>query len=39
MNAITVEGLGKTFKAKVKEPGLSGSWRSIFNPVYREVHA
>jgi len=39
LNAITVEGLGKTFKAKVKEPGLSGSWRSIFNPVYREVHA
>lgn len=39
MNSIVVEGLGKTFKAKVKEPGLLGSCRSIINPIYREVHA
>lgn len=39
MDAITVNGLSKTFSVKVKEKGLMGSFRSIFHPVYQSIKA
>ncbi|MCM1988691.1 ABC transporter ATP-binding protein [Oceanirhabdus seepicola] len=39
MSTIKVSNLCKTFKVKTKEPGLSGSVKSIFTPSYREVEA
>ena len=39
MSVITVSGLTKQFRAKVKQPGLSGSLRSLLRPEYRTVAA
>jgi ABC-2 type transport system ATP-binding protein len=39
MDAIVVEDLSKTFKVKVKEKGLRGSVKSIFQPTYRTIKA
>lgn len=39
MSVITVEDLAKTFRAKVKEPGLRGSLKSVWHPVFQEVQA
>ena len=39
MKAIEVKGLTKTFKVKQKEKGLSGSFKSMFRPNYKEVKA
>jgi len=39
MSIIKVNNLCKTFKVKTKEPGLSGSVKSIFAPSYREIEA
>jgi ABC-2 type transport system ATP-binding protein len=39
MSIIKVNNLCKTFKVKTKEPGLSGSVKSIFAPSYREIQA
>jgi len=39
MSIIKVNNLCKTFKVKTKEPGLSGSVKSIFAPSYKEIEA
>lgn len=39
MDAIVVDGLSKTFRVKVKEKGLKGSFQSIVKPNYRQVKA
>jgi ABC-2 type transport system ATP-binding protein len=39
MDAIVVNDLSKTFKVKVKEKGLRGSFKSIFRPTYRRIKA
>jgi len=39
MSIIKVNNLCKTFKVKTKEEGLSGSFKSIFSPNFREVKA
>ncbi|MEO3944022.1 ATP-binding cassette domain-containing protein [Gorillibacterium sp. CAU 1737] len=39
MAVIQVEGLTKTFRVKDKEPGLSGSVRSLFHPRFQEKQA
>jgi ABC-2 type transport system ATP-binding protein len=36
---LSTEKLTKAFRAKIKEPGLSGSFRSIRHPQYREIVA
>ena len=38
-NVIEVKKLNKTFKVKLKEKGLKGSIKSIFNPKYKEIKA
>lgn len=39
MNIIKVDNLCKAFKVKTKEPGLKGSFKSIFSPNFREIQA
>ncbi len=39
MLAIEVKNLSKTFKAKQKESGITGSLKSMFKPVYKEKKA
>ena len=39
MRVIGVRNLSKTFKVKVKEKGLIGSFKSIFKPKYKEIKA
>ncbi len=39
MDAIVVKNLRKVFRTKIKEPGLHGSIKSLFSPVYRETRA
>lgn len=39
MSIIKVNNLCKNFKVKTKEPGLTGSVKSIFTPSYREIEA
>ena len=39
MDAIAVNRLSKTFKVKVKEKGLRGSFKSMFHPTYRSIQA
>jgi len=39
MSAVVLEGLSKTFRTKVKAPGLRGSMASLLRPDYREVPA
>ena len=39
MSAIVVRGLSKTFRTKVKEPGLKGSIRSLYSPSYKITKA
>ncbi len=39
MDAITVNQLSKTFRVKVKEKGLKGSLKSIFQPEYKSIQA
>lgn len=39
MSVITVEDLAKTLRAKVKEPGLRGSLKSVWRPAFQEVQA
>lgn len=39
MKAIQVDNLSKTFKLKLKEPGLKGSITSMFSPQYKNVEA
>ena len=38
-NVIEVKNLNKTFKVKLKEKGLKGSLKSIFNPKYKSIKA
>src|SRR5205814_2023759 len=37
--AITADRLTKTFKVKVRDPGLKGALRALLRPRYRDVHA
>ncbi|HET7250999.1 MAG TPA: ATP-binding cassette domain-containing protein [Gemmatimonadales bacterium] len=37
--AISAHSLSKTFRVKVRDPGLSGAVRALFRPRYREVQA
>jgi ABC-2 type transport system ATP-binding protein len=37
--AITAQSLSKTFRVKVRDPGLAGAVRALFRPRYREVQA
>jgi ABC-2 type transport system ATP-binding protein len=37
--AITAEQLSKTFRVKVRDPGLRGALRALVRPRYRDVHA
>jgi ABC-2 type transport system ATP-binding protein len=37
--AITADRLSKTFKVKVRDPGLKGALRALLKPRYRDVHA
>jgi viologen exporter family transport system ATP-binding protein len=37
--AISAHSLSKTFRVKVRDPGLSGAVRALFRPRYREVLA
>ena len=37
--AITADRLSKTFRVKVRDPGLQGALRALFHPRYRDVHA
>lgn len=39
MSIIKVDNLCKTFKVKTKDPGLKGSFKSIFSPNFREIQA
>src|SRR5437879_13719526 len=36
---VTAEQLSKTFRVKVRDPGLKGALRARLRPRYREVHA
>src|SRR2546422_9290563 len=36
---VTAERLSKTFRVKVRDPGLKGAVRALFRPRYRDVHA
>src|SRR5438045_6199535 len=36
---VTAEQLSKTFRVKVRDPGLKGALRALLRPRYREVHA
>jgi len=37
--AITAEQLSKTFRVKVRDPGLRGALQALLRPRYRDVHA
>jgi ABC-2 type transport system ATP-binding protein len=37
--AITTHGLSKTFRVKVRDPGLRGALQALLRPRYRNVHA
>ncbi len=37
--AVTAERLSKTFRVKVRDPGLKGAFRALVRPRYRDVHA
>ncbi len=37
--AISAHALSKTFRVKVRDPGLAGAVRALFRPHYREVQA
>jgi len=37
--AITADRLSKTFKVKVRDPGLRGALQALLKPRYRDVHA
>ena len=37
--AITTDRLSKTFRVKVRDPGLRGALQALFHPRYRDVHA
>jgi ABC-2 type transport system ATP-binding protein len=37
--AIIAQSLSKTFRVKVRDPGLAGAGRALFRPRYREVQA
>jgi ABC-2 type transport system ATP-binding protein len=37
--AIIAQSLSKTFRVKVRDPGLAGAVRALFRPRYREVQA
>jgi ABC-2 type transport system ATP-binding protein len=37
--AVIAQSLSKTFRVKVRDPGLSGAVRALFRPGYREVQA
>lgn len=39
MEAVSVRGLRKTFRSKLKEEGLKGSIKSILHPEFQEVEA
>jgi len=39
MNAIEVKNLNKTFKIKLKEKGIIGSFKSMFKPKYKTIKA
>jgi ABC-2 type transport system ATP-binding protein len=39
MAAVVLDSLSKTFSTRVKQPGLRGSVKSMFNPEYRQVQA
>lgn len=36
---IAVHGLGKTFAAKQKEPGIAGSVKAVLSPRFKDVEA
>src|SRR6195256_3251099 len=36
---VTADRLSKTFKVKVRDPGLKGALRALLKPRYRDVHA
>src|SRR2546430_9121144 len=36
---VDAERLSKTFQVKVRDPGLSGAFRALVRPRYRDVHA
>ena len=36
---VTAERLSKTFRVKVRDPGLQGAFRALVRPRYRDVHA
>jgi ABC-2 type transport system ATP-binding protein len=36
---VTAEGLSKTFRVKVRDPGLKGALAALVRPRYRDVHA
>ena len=38
-SGITAERLSKTFRVKVRDPGLRGALRALVRPRYRDVHA
>src|SRR6059036_587821 len=38
-HAITADRLSKTFKVKVRDPGLKGALQALLKPRYRDVHA
>src|SRR5689334_11553804 len=37
--AVAAERLSKTFRVKVRDPGLKGAFRALVRPRYRDVHA
>jgi ABC-2 type transport system ATP-binding protein len=37
--AITAQALSKSFRVKVRDPGLAGAVAALFRPHYRDVHA
>ena len=37
--AISAQSLSKTFRVKVRDPGLAGAVQALFRPRYREVQA
>src|SRR6059058_4716346 len=38
-SGITAERLSKTFRVKVRDPGLGGALQALVRPRYRDVHA
>jgi len=36
---VTAERLSKTFRVKVRDPGLKGALAALVRPRYRDVHA